>query len=388
MQRIWATAATVWAVLGVTAALAWTQASTRRPAASTATSAAATAPPKGTTADTAATPPPPTRPPARHERAPNRASGSAPWAATASSASPRARATRAGRARALAAARAEVAACERALSRFLRRQRPLAGQPRRGRLGRGRRPHGRRDPGGARRPARPPAGRYDPTVLAGPRRGRLRPLVRAASRTARRAPAAGWRPGARGGGRRRPRARGRRRGDRPRRHRQGLVRRSGALDAMRDAWPAMPGGLVDLGGDLALWGRTPENGPWRIAVADPRVPGEPPRDPPAGGRRAWRPRGATGAASAPAGPLHHLIDPATGRPAAEGPARGHRRGPRARPRRGLRDADRGGRRGATAEEAVAAHADLAALVVPGHRPPVAPRARPRRVRPGVMEVAS
>jgi hypothetical protein len=27
MQRIWATAATVWAVLGVTAALAWTQAS-------------------------------------------------------------------------------------------------------------------------------------------------------------------------------------------------------------------------------------------------------------------------------------------------------------------------------------------------------------------------
>ena len=46
-----------------------------------------------------------------------------------------------------------------------------------------------------------------------------------------------------------------------------------ALEAMREAWPALPGGLVDLGGDLALWGRTPDGGPWRVAVADPRRPG-------------------------------------------------------------------------------------------------------------------
>ncbi len=45
MQRIWATDATVWAVLGVTAALAWTQAShvatTPTPTAATATTSAA-----------------------------------------------------------------------------------------------------------------------------------------------------------------------------------------------------------------------------------------------------------------------------------------------------------------------------------------------------------
>lgn len=52
MQRIWATAATVWAVLGVTAALAWTQAQHATPAAVPATNAATTA--KGTTLSTAA----------------------------------------------------------------------------------------------------------------------------------------------------------------------------------------------------------------------------------------------------------------------------------------------------------------------------------------------
>ena len=44
---------------------------------------------------------------------------------------------------------------------------------------------------------------------------------------------------------------------------------------MRDAWPSLPGGLVDLGGDIAApRARRPEGGPWRIAVADPRTPGE------------------------------------------------------------------------------------------------------------------
>ncbi len=46
------------------------------------------------------------------------------------------------------------------------------------------------------------------------------------------------------------------------------------LQAMRAAWPDMPGGLVDLGGDLALWGATPDDAPWRVAVADPHKRGQ------------------------------------------------------------------------------------------------------------------
>ena len=56
MQKIWATAATVWAVLGVTAALAWTQAQHATPAAGTTTNAATTTA-KGTTLSTSASAP-------------------------------------------------------------------------------------------------------------------------------------------------------------------------------------------------------------------------------------------------------------------------------------------------------------------------------------------
>ncbi len=52
MQRIWATAATVWAVLGVTAALAWTQAQHATPAAVPTTNTTTTA--KGASLSTAA----------------------------------------------------------------------------------------------------------------------------------------------------------------------------------------------------------------------------------------------------------------------------------------------------------------------------------------------
>jgi thiamine biosynthesis lipoprotein len=90
-----------------------------------------------------------------------------------------------------------------------------------------------------------------------------------------------------------------------------------ALDAMADAWPDLPGGLVDLGGDIALAGETPEGGPWRIAVADPRDCGtlgvlllS------AGGvATSGRDRRRFG----PGGSLHHLIDPATGESALPGP---------------------------------------------------------------------
>ena len=91
-----------------------------------------------------------------------------------------------------------------------------------------------------------------------------------------------------------------------------------ALFAMHWACPGLAGGLVDLGGDVALAGRTPDGGPWRVAVADARRPGETLTtlaiD--AGGvATSGRDRRRFG----PNRSLHHLIDPATGSPALAGP---------------------------------------------------------------------
>ncbi len=91
-----------------------------------------------------------------------------------------------------------------------------------------------------------------------------------------------------------------------------------ALLAMRTVWPALPGALVDLGGDIAVWGDPPEGGPWRVDVADPR-----------GQERVAETLELTSGGVATSGRdtrrfgpgrrLHHLIDPATGRPAVAGP---------------------------------------------------------------------
>jgi thiamine biosynthesis lipoprotein len=91
-----------------------------------------------------------------------------------------------------------------------------------------------------------------------------------------------------------------------------------ALFAMHWACPGLAGGLVDLGGDVALAGRTPDGGPWRVAVADARRPGETLTtlaiD--AGGvATSGRDRRRFG----PNRSLHHLIDPLTGAPALTGP---------------------------------------------------------------------
>jgi thiamine biosynthesis lipoprotein len=91
-----------------------------------------------------------------------------------------------------------------------------------------------------------------------------------------------------------------------------------ALHAMRAAWPEATGVLVDLGGDIALWGVPPEGGTWRIDIADPRTPE---------GIAGTLELDAGGVATSgrdtrrfgPAGRLHHLIDPRTGVPAASGP---------------------------------------------------------------------
>lgn len=89
------------------------------------------------------------------------------------------------------------------------------------------------------------------------------------------------------------------------------------LSAMRAAWPALPGAIVDLGGDIAAAGMPPDRGPWRIAIADPT------------GRRgtlgtllieegAVATSGRNARRFGPSGTLHHLIDPCTGEPASAG----------------------------------------------------------------------
>ena len=91
-----------------------------------------------------------------------------------------------------------------------------------------------------------------------------------------------------------------------------------ALSAMRTAWPDLSGALVDLGGDIAVWGAAPEGGPWRIDIADARMP-----DRIAATLELTSGGVATSGRDArrfgPGGGLHHLIDPATGAPAGAGP---------------------------------------------------------------------
>lgn len=90
------------------------------------------------------------------------------------------------------------------------------------------------------------------------------------------------------------------------------------LSAMRAAWPAMPGAIVDLGGDIAVGGMPPDRGPWRIAIADPSG-----RRPTLGTLLLEEGAVATSGRNTrrfgPDRSLHHLIDPSTGAPASAGP---------------------------------------------------------------------
>jgi thiamine biosynthesis lipoprotein len=98
---------------------------------------------------------------------------------------------------------------------------------------------------------------------------------------------------------------------------KGLIA-SWALAAMRAGAPGLSGALVDLGGDIAVLGEPPEGGPWRVAVADPRRPGMTLGllEVSGGGvASSGRDRRRFG----PGRALHHLIDPASGRPAGGGP---------------------------------------------------------------------
>jgi thiamine biosynthesis lipoprotein len=91
-----------------------------------------------------------------------------------------------------------------------------------------------------------------------------------------------------------------------------------ALDAMLLGRPELEGGLVDLGGDIAVRGTPPDGTLWRVGIADARRHGatlgtiglfE------GGVATSGRDRRRFG----PDRGLHHLIDPDTGEPAEEGP---------------------------------------------------------------------
>ena len=235
-----------------------------------------------------------------------------------------------------------------------------------------------RRPRGHRRALRP----HDPPR---PRRRRLRPLLRGpdaraprvAGRLAARAPRSTWTT---------PRAA----------CASSAARRSTSAASPRAGPPRapsrpcgtrgrdLPGGLVDLGGDLALWGRPPEGGRWRIAVADPRTPG---------GTLATLEVVGGGVATSgrdrrrfgPGGSLHHLIDPSTGAPARGGPlavtVAGRRDAAGAEvhasaPRPGRAGGGRGVRRRARRPERARGAGDRR-TDRPGHAPP---RGAPGRVR--------
>lgn len=91
-----------------------------------------------------------------------------------------------------------------------------------------------------------------------------------------------------------------------------------ALWAMRERWPGLPGGLVDLGGDIVVWGIPPDGGPWRIAVADPHGHGSTLAQL-AIDHGAVATSGRDTRRFGPDATLHHLIDPESGAPAVAGP---------------------------------------------------------------------
>lgn len=88
-----------------------------------------------------------------------------------------------------------------------------------------------------------------------------------------------------------------------------------AIAAMREVWPALTGAIVDLGGDIGVWGTPPEGGAWRVDIADPRAENRvfETLELVSGGVAT---SGCETRRFGPGRSLHHLIDPRTGFPAA------------------------------------------------------------------------
>jgi thiamine biosynthesis lipoprotein len=100
----------------------------------------------------------------------------------------------------------------------------------------------------------------------------------------------------------------------------GGIAKGAFVDYLASRLASWPGGCVDAGGDLWLWGTPPQGTDWVVGIEDPRDPAD---DcsllhvPPGPGigiatsgphRRRWR---------LASGEAHHLIDPRTGSPIAE-----------------------------------------------------------------------
>lgn len=91
-----------------------------------------------------------------------------------------------------------------------------------------------------------------------------------------------------------------------------------AIWAMREQWPGLPGAVVDLGGDIVVWGDPPDGGRWRIAIADPRKQ-DSMLDSLELEQGAVATSGRDTRRFGPGRALHHLIDPETRAPAVDGP---------------------------------------------------------------------
>jgi len=99
----------------------------------------------------------------------------------------------------------------------------------------------------------------------------------------------------------------------------GGIAKGAFVDALAAELAHWPGGAVDAGGDLRVWGAAPSGDHWAVGIEDPRRPEATLGvvrivDPRWAGvatsamnRRRWRTVGGEG---------HHLIDPSTGRPVA------------------------------------------------------------------------
>lgn len=98
----------------------------------------------------------------------------------------------------------------------------------------------------------------------------------------------------------------------------GGIAKGAFVDMLAAEFSHWPGGSIDAGGDIMVWGEAPDGRTWRIGVEDPGAPGQDALliDFPSGfragvatsgtHRRRWRAGGHE---------AHHLIDPHTGLPA-------------------------------------------------------------------------
>lgn len=98
----------------------------------------------------------------------------------------------------------------------------------------------------------------------------------------------------------------------------GGIAKGAFVDLLADTFAHWPGGSIDAGGDVLVWGEAPDGRAWHIGIEDPHTPERDALvvDVPAGSRvgiatsGTHRRRWLAGGREA-----HHLIDPRTGQPA-------------------------------------------------------------------------